>query len=226
MTGPALKTAAGQIQGTRMRQEDSWSLEPFSDSEALAVVADGLGGHPAGDIASREGIAELKRKFMEQRAGGGSLPREWLKHAVIAADQHLKDMQRRDPDLVGMATTVVALYLRDGEFWAASVGDSYLLLLRQEQLVVLNELHAEGGGVTSCVGFHLSRVDLADRLLVEPGDRFLLASDGIATLDSEEIRGLLTDAPGPQAAVDSVLSAIEAAALPNQDNATLIAVFG
>lgn len=220
-----MNAAGGQIQGTRMRQEDAWVVERCGDGELLAIVADGLGGHPAGDVASREAVAEIKRAFLELREAAQATPREWLKDAVLAADTQLRAMQRRNPELHGMATTLVALYLRDREFWAASVGDSYLLLLRQGQLLVLNELHAEGGGVTSCLGFHLSRVDLADRLAVEAGDRFLLASDGVATLDADEIGALLGAATGPDGVIREVLGAIEESALPNQDNVTLVAVF-
>ena len=217
--------AGGQIQGTRMRQEDAWHLERFAPGEFLAIVADGLGGHPAGDVASTEGVAEFARVFAEHRSVGDAEPREWLKQAVLAADDRLRGMQLRDEELSGMATTIVSLYVRGTEFWAASVGDSYLLLRRDAKLLVLNELHAEGGGVTSCVGFNLSRLDLADRLLVEPGDRFLLASDGIAALDAEEIGALVGNAADPDAAVRDVLAAIEQAELPNQDNATVVALF-
>ena len=220
-----MNAAGGQIQGTRMRQEDALRVERFGENELLAVVADGLGGHPAGDVASHEGVAEFAREFLERRTPADPLPREWLKHAILGTHTHLRALQRRDPELEGMATTLVALYVRGSEFWAASVGDSYLLLRRRGQLIVMNELHAEGGGVTSCVGFHLSRVDLADRLLVEPGDRFLLASDGIATLDSDEIGGLLGEAPDPESAVSHLLRAIEDSDSPSQDNATVIAVF-
>jgi serine/threonine protein phosphatase PrpC len=220
-----MKAAGAQIQGTRMRQEDSWHLEPFGDGDLLAVVADGLGGHPAGNVASREGVAELVRVFLEARLGPQVLPREWLKRGVLGAHHHLRAMQQKDFDLQGMATTVVALYVQGNEFWAASVGDSYLLLRRKEELIVLNELHAEGGGVTSCVGFNLSRVDLADRLLIEPGDRFLLASDGITTLDADEISGLLGEAETPEDANAKLIGAIEESNLPNQDNVTVVAVF-
>lgn len=219
-------TAAGaQIQGTRMRQEDAWHFDRLGERELLAIVADGLGGHPAGDVASRVGLEVLHREFLAQRGGSDALPREWLKHAVLGADAQLRALARSDAELDGMATTLVALYVRGNEFWAASVGDSYLLLRRRGQLMVLNELHAEGGGVTSCVGFNLSRVDLADRLLVEPNDRFLLATDGITTLDADEIGALLGDAADPAGACSDVLRAIEASALPNQDNVTVIAVF-
>jgi len=218
--------AGGQIQGKRKRQEDSWRLLRLADTEVLALVADGLGGHPAGDVASRECADRFCEYFSEYRRGaGGPEPREWLKAAMKETDTALQTLQLRERDLYGMATTLVALYRRGGDFWAASVGDSYLLLLRQGQLMVLNELHSDRGGVTSCVGFNLTRIELADRLRVEPGDRFLLASDGIAALDPQEIGRLLgaaADAPG---AVRELLAAIEAAELPTQDNATVVALF-
>lgn len=221
----ALAAAGAQIQGARMRQEDAWHVDRFAAGELLAIVADGLGGHPAGDVASAECVAAMARMFAERRGAADESPREWLKHAVLGADRLLHEMQRRSSELLGMASTVVVLYVRGNEFWAASVGDSYLLLRRQGKLLVLNELHAEGGGVTSCVGFNLSRVDLADRLLVEPGDRFLLATDGIAALDGEEINALVGGAADADGAVRDVLAAIEQAGLPHQDNATAVAVF-
>lgn len=216
--------AGGQIQGARRRQEDAWRIVRYADTETLAVVADGLGGHPAGDVASREGVKELCAFFEQRRREGKTGPRDWLQYAVRQADLALKSLQIRDRELHGMATTLVALYRRGSEFWAASVGDSYLLLWRQAQLVVLNQLHTEGGGVTSCLGFNLTQVDQVDHL-IEPGDRYLLASDGIATLDPQEIGGLLEGAADAPAAVRGLLGAIEQAALPTQDNATVVAVF-
>lgn len=221
----ALRAAGAQIQGRRMRQEDAWRVDTLGAGEILAIVADGLGGHPAGDTASREAVGELARLFLEARAAGSGTPRDWLKDGVLGADRHVRTLARTRPELYGMATTLVALFVRGREFWAASVGDSYLMLHRAQRLIVLNELHAENGGVTSCVGFNLTRVDLADCLLVEPGDRFVLASDGIATLEAEEIGALIGAAVDPDGAAGALLAAIEESALPHQDNASVVAVF-
>lgn len=220
-----MNAAGGQIQGVRQDQEDAWHLERFADRERLAVVADGLGGHPAGDVASHTAVAQFVRQFGSHRRRGRDTPRQWLEEALSGADAHLRQRQRDEPELGGMATTFVALYLHDEAFWAASVGDSYLLLQRRGQLLRLNELHSENGGVTSCVGFNLARIDIADRLAVEPGDRFLLATDGIATLDEADLEALLRTAADPAAAVREILIAIEASAHPYQDNATVVAVF-
>jgi PPM family protein phosphatase len=220
-----MNAAGGQIQGKRADQEDAWRIQTYAPDEVLASVADGLGGHPAGDVASRTAIDEFLAQFGRRRAEARAAPRQWLQESVMAADAHLHDCQRRDRALMGMATTMVSLYVQGKAFWAASVGDSYLLLQRKGQLLRLNELHAEDGGVTSCLGFNLTRVDIADRLATEPGDRFMLASDGITTLDDDELRVLLTNAPDAETAVREVLEAIDNAGQPYQDNATAVAIF-
>jgi protein phosphatase len=220
-----MKAAGGQIQGARRRQEDAWRLEQFGDDEVLALIADGLGGHPAGDVASREAVREFVKQFTARRRRATATPRQWLQDSAIQTDACLKEMQRSNRNLREMATTLVALYVRGAEFWAVSVGDSYLLMLRAGQLMRLNELHSEGGGVTSCIGFNLARVDIADALPVAPGDRFLLATDGIVTLDDVEATGLLGGTEHAETAVHDLLAAVEHAAFPGQDNVTVVAVF-
>jgi len=216
-----VKAAGGQIQGKRRRQEDAWRLETYGEGEILAVVADGLGGHPAGDVASSEAVREFVQQFTVRRARATATPREWLKESTTAAHEHLHGLARKKRHLREMATTLVAVYVRGSEFWAVSVGDSYMLMLRDGRLIRLNELHSEPGGVTSCLGFNLTRVDIADALAVVPGDRFLLASDGIVTLDDEEVASLLGEADA-NVAVRDMLQAVEFAALPNQDNVTVV----
>jgi len=219
-----MKAAGGQIQGARRRQEDAWRLERYGDEELLAVVADGLGGHPAGDVASSAAVREFVEQFGTRRGRGTGTPRQWMQDSTLGADACLQDMARTKRNLREMATTLVALYVRGAEYWAVSVGDSYLLLLRDGKLVRLNELHSEAGGVTSCVGFNLARVDIADTLPVATGDRFMLASDGVVTLDDDEVTGLLGGTDDPDTAVKGVLTAIEEANLPGQDNVTVIAL--
>jgi len=217
-----MRAGGGQTQGTRRRQEDAWHVERYGDDEVLMVIADGLGGHPAGDVASREAVREFVEQFAARRARGTQAPRQWLQDCTLATDAALREMARQKRHLREMATTLVALYARGSEFWAVSVGDSYLLLMREGQLVRLNELHAESGGVTSCVGFNLARVDIADRLSILPGDRFLLATDGVVTLDDAEVTGFLARSVEPDDAVKGMLDAVEQARLPNQDNVTLV----
>lgn len=222
--GWAMQVAGGQIQGRREDQEDCWRVEHFGKFECVAALADGLGGHPAGDVASREAVRDFAQQFAAKRADPQGGPRLWLQEATLETDRMLRALAIKKPLYRGMATTLVALYVKGDKFWAASVGDSYLLLLRDGRLMRLNELHAEGGGVTSCVGYNLSRVDIADTLPAAPGDRFLLASDGVIVLEDEEVTRFLGDAADAPAAVKRLLDAVEEARNPGQDNTTVVAV--
>lgn len=224
MSEPALDVAGLTIQGQRRRQEDAWHLERFGPSEVLAIVADGLGGHPAGDLASRAAVDEFVSVFADLRAREAGNPRRWLQEATVGADLHLRALQEEDQTRRGMATTLVAAYRSGVELWTVSVGDSYVLLWRRGQLYRLNELHTERGGVTSCIGYNLSRMDLAEVMTLEDADRLLLASDGLTTLDDEQVSRLFEAATGAEALVRAAIAAIEQVDHPGQDNATLVAI--
>jgi PPM family protein phosphatase len=215
--------AGAQIQGARRRQEDAFAIETLADGARLVLVADGLGGLPAGDVASREASAEFVRVVREQSGARHGQAPDWMRHAVREADGHL---QRRSvaPELSGMSTTIVALYASGASACALSVGDSYLMLLRKDMLYVLNDLHREGSALTSCLGAQLRQVWALDTLKIEPGDRILLATDGITTLSEATIKERVAAASNARAAVDGVLGAIEDAMAMHQDNVTVVAV--
>jgi len=220
-----MDTAGGQIQGARRRQEDAFALERIGDDAVLAVVTDGLGGLPAGHIASREATDEFVRAFRSEAASNTGRPDEWLHASLLAADQHLHRMQDQAPVLRGMSTTLVALYCRPDAAWSVSVGDSYLMLLRNGTLYVLNELHRAGQGVTSCLGTQLSQVHALSPIPLAAGDRLLLATDGITTLGETSIKQCLASAADAREAAEGLLRAIEQAGADYQDNATVVAMF-
>ncbi len=220
-----MDAAGDQIQGARPRQEDSYALETTADGGRLAVIADGLGGHPAGDVASREGVTEFVRAFSQLSSASQQPPHSWMEEAILAADRHLRQRQVEDRLLRGMGTTLVALYLRAQEAYALSVGDSYLFLLRGGSFYRMNDLHTEDGLITSCLGSNFKLLERSEPMRVRSGDRFLLATDGILTLAQEDVVRSLGKAPSAADAVRALLAAIEQAMEPTQDNATAVAVF-
>lgn len=220
-----MDVAGGQIQGARRRQEDAYAIDWLGDgSSCLALVADGLGGLPAGDVASKEAIAEFLRVFRDEAHVPNTSPLVWLRQALIAADRHLHRRQIDEPALFGMSTTLVAFYARGREAYALSVGDSYLMLQRNGVLYVLNKLHRDGSALTSCLGAHLAEVDIPEPLKIVSGDRFLLATDGITTLDEATIKQVFAPAASAQDASRALLTAIENALNVHQDNATVVTV--
>jgi len=148
-----LDAATGQIVGARDRQEDALccALSEGGDG-AVAVLADGLGGHVGGAEASRLAVgaamAALAGPVGDPQApkgpAGGSEPTipEALRGAVAAANAALAARIRAEPDLAGMGTTLVAATIAEGALYWASVGDSLLLLRRGDRLHRLNEVHS------------------------------------------------------------------------------------
>lgn len=156
----------------------------------LFVVADGMGGASAGEVASRTAVeavvaSHLEREFTDPRAG--------LTHALVRANAAIFGKAAASPELKGMGTTCTVLLLRDGQAFLAHVGDTRAYLLRNRQLTVLTRDHSlrERGPafahiLTRAVGIGAClEVDVVDTPLdVEDDDVFLLCSDGLwAELD-------------------------------------------
>jgi PPM family protein phosphatase len=101
----------------------------------LALVADGMGGHAAGEVASKLAAETIHRVFCE---GDGPFPKT-LGSAFAAANTEILNWTKAHPECAGMGTTCTALALRDGQAWLAHVGDSRAYLLRDGSLRQLSE---------------------------------------------------------------------------------------
>jgi serine/threonine protein phosphatase PrpC len=180
------------------------------DVLGLYVVADGVGGHAKGEIASNESVEEVamwtRRHLPEidaELANGDvdalARVRRLIESGVQSACYMLFALAEQDPEKKGMSTTLSLLLTRNGHAIVAQVGDSRVYRLRGEQLSQLTEDHtlinyklkhgmitpaeaktAQGKNViTRAVGHRdYVQVDTFD-VLVEPGDRFLLCTDGL-----------------------------------------------
>ncbi len=188
----------------RQRENEDWfghyaprDSRLLSAKGALFVVTDGLGGYAAGQVASRLGGNTI---FHEYYRDPQSSIAKSLELAVQRANQQIYQQSQRDPSVQGMATTVVAAVLRGGELCIAHVGDSRAYLARGPQIRQLTRDHtwvadAVTRGeltamqalrhpwrriVTRALG-RRAHVDVGlSRVRLEPGDVFLLCSDGMS----------------------------------------------
>lgn len=188
----------------------------------LAVVADGMGGHAAGEVASAVAIACLAP--LEQDTPGPDLAGA-IERAVQAANAHLRDMVRAESDLEGMGTTLTALLVDGSRVALAHVGDSRCYLRRSGELVQLTHDHTlvqrlvDAGELTADeANVHPQRsllvkaldggggleLDLSVREIRE-GDRFLLCTDGLSGVVSEETIAEVLQIPDPSAAADRLV---------------------
>lgn len=168
----------------------------------LLVVADGMGGHNAGDFASRYGVSVLVESVRKDRNFN---PVKILRNAIEAANREVLSQARMDPSMAGMGTTMVACTVVGGYAYVANVGDSRLYVSSTEltqitqdhsliaEMVRLGELTPEEGRnhpdkniITRAVGTAEEvRIDFFD-IKLESGNRILMCSDGLTNMVDDE----------------------------------------
>ncbi|MGI9403682.1 MAG: PP2C family protein-serine/threonine phosphatase [Hyphomicrobium sp.] len=252
--------ASRATKGARDYQEDSSAFWPPEDEPSgdldvptasqtrlVAVLADGMGGHTGGALASRM----VCESFISAYSGlNGSRPERLLK-ALRSANAAIADKVMANPILSGMGSTIVAaVFANDGVEWV-SVGDSPLLLFRRGELALLNEDHSLApeldrmvatGRLTeeearadprrhmlrsAVTGQDLDLVDVSRHpLTLEPGDYVILASDGLHTLETTEVQRTVAAyaKDGAESVASALIRAVEAIRDPHQDNTTVMAV--
>ncbi|HWC13589.1 MAG TPA: Stp1/IreP family PP2C-type Ser/Thr phosphatase [Actinomycetota bacterium] len=229
--GIGVRTDVGRV---REGNEDSYYVDA-----PVFVVADGMGGHLAGDVASATAVETVQAKKAEARAQDP----DTLAAIIREANRAIWSKAADDPALRGMGTTCTMLLLEDSVGQIAHVGDSRAYLFRGGELSQLTEDHTLVGrmvregkleadeaerhpqrsiitralGVDEDVQVDLLSVEVAD------GDRLLLCSDGLSSMiRAEQIREVLGSGADAQATADRLVeAALEAG---GEDNITVVVV--
>ena len=215
----------------RPENEDSLLVAP---EDGLCAVADGMGGHRAGEVASATAIDALKAAYLEGQR---------IDQAVGAANAAVFARAAQDASLRGMGTTLTALALHDSTAELGHVGDSRAYLMRDGQVTQVTEDHSlveqlvrEGRltpeeaqnhpqraiitralGVDADVQVDTYRIDL------KPGDRLLICSDGLTNMLSDDtIAQTLRRHVDPQQAADTLVDMANQAG--GDDNITVVLV--
>ena len=191
----------------RATNEDAFG---YSAEYGIYVVCDGMGGAAAGEIASSLAVDEMMR-LLTQRAGGNSLLTD-AEQAATAANQTIFSRAERSQHLNGMGTTLVALLVEERHAWILNVGDSRGYRLRNarlEQITIdhslveeqirmgrMSQSEAERSPlrnvITRALGTQNSVTPDVFELEAEPGDLFLLCSDGLTReLSDAQLESLL-----------------------------------
>ena len=253
--------AVAATRGARDYQEDTAAFWPGGENVFLpssgaillpedggfGVLADGMGGHAGGALASRM----VCEKFIATAALHHGTPRERLYAALNAANDAIASKVSDNPLLQGMGSTLIGTSFGPRGIEWISVGDSPLYLFRRGEVVMLNEDHSlapeldrlvAAGSLTEAearrdprrhmlrsavTGEEIDMIDMSRQpLLLESGDYIVLASDGVDTLESAEvariIRGYASD--GAASVAKAIIRAVEALREPHQDNATVLVV--
>ena len=204
-----IKTASRSDVGKKrqLNQDVVYSSElPVGNLPNLFIIADGMGGHKAGDYASRYAVDTIEKETLESLEEN---PEIILQKAISKANKDIRELSHQNPDMEGMGTTIVAATIYGKYMKVANVGDSRLYIINGkkikqitrdhslvEEMVRIGELdristrnHPNKNIITRAVGVTASVVaDFFDVELKE-GDVILMCSDGLSNmLEDEEIR--------------------------------------
>jgi len=202
----------------------------------LLAVADGMGGHAAGDVASKVVIAALEH--LDDDTPSGDMLQS-LRQAVFEGSEHLREVIRESPQLEGMGTTLTAILFAGGRLALCHVGDSRAYLVRDGVLsqithddTFVQTLIDDGRITPEEANTHPQRSLLLRALNgqeVEPdlsmreardGDRYLLCSDGLSGVVSEETLAEALKDPDPESTADRLIELALRSGGP--DNVTVI----
>ncbi len=241
--------AGSQIDGARDYQEDAFLITNLTDANgkpsALVVIADGMGGHAAGNVASNMAVQAFNKHVSANYPAENIA--DVLEQAVVKANNSIKETVKETPALAGMGCTMVAAILEEGKMWWASVGDSHCYLVRNRELTKKNADHSYGGFLdrmeaegtpvepepglsrnmlmSAITGEDINEIDVSTTPLeLEPGDRIILCSDGLDTLSAGKIIQYSEWSESTKECADALMTAVEDANMPRQDNTTAVVV--
>jgi len=248
---PRFDVASAICQGGRDYQEDAIVTDfPFGADSGVVVLADGMGGHAAGDVASKIVVTEVFSELKFESANFTDFEAEiptYLTSSAVNANNVVREHVQAHPETKGMGATLVSLVLIENRMYWMSIGDSPLFHFRNGKMQQLNEDHSmapqidfmvKSGLMDEEAGRNhpdrncLTSVILGDRVAksdcpktpfeLEVGDIVVVSSDGLQYLEDAKIQKILHRYRRKKAAeiAGHLLEAIEALADPDQDNCT------
>ena len=225
--------------GGRQKNEDRMGYS-YTRESALFVLADGMGGHPKGEVAAQIAIQTVSSMFQRQARPALKNVPEFLSAALLGAHHQLLRYSNERAMLDTPRTTLVVAVVQDGCAHWIHCGDSRLYLVRDAELLMRTRDHSYQelrNGVApglervnrnvlfTCLGSPTKPLfDVAGPVLLEQGDRILLCSDGLwGALDDETIARQLGRQTVSNAVPDLVEDALRKAG-DGSDNVTVIAL--
>lgn len=191
---------ASDVGKRRARNEDAFLID---EAIGLFVVADGMGGHAAGDVASSLAISAFRK----------GLAGDAVADAILAANRAVWQQSRAEAAQSGMGTTLTAMLRErnsDSSLIVGHVGDSRLYRLRNGKLEQLTRDHSVAGTsmLTRAIGTRPDvEVDVF-RTPIAPGDRYLICSDGLTGMvHDEDLRVMLAQDKGLDAICGDLIDA-------------------
>ncbi|GGP12270.1 Stp1/IreP family PP2C-type Ser/Thr phosphatase [Oceanobacillus neutriphilus] len=204
-------THCGQV---RNHNEDAGGIFENKTNQPIAIIADGMGGHKAGDVASMLAVENMKNRWQETEAVQSPNDIEqWLENIINETNEQIFRKSQENKQLEGMGTTLVAAVMSGNSLTIAHIGDSRLYIARGENVEQLTEDHSfvnelvKRGEITEgdaevhpyknyiirALGTEAQVNTDIKTLTWDTGDRLLLCSDGLSDkLSQTELAQFIT----------------------------------
>ncbi len=231
-------TSVGRLRS--LNEDACFVSEPDESGAILAVVADGMGGHNAGEVASGKAVGILRKDVLSKK---GNDAKSVLVGAVEDANREIYEMSQNAESLSGMGTTVTACVAEKTRVTAVQVGDSRLYLIRGNEITQITKDHSlvemllESGSITReeakrhpqknvitrAVGTEQTVITDIYEFSVEKNDVILLCSDGLVNMvDDSEILSVINESDTVKDAANKLVERAENAG--GTDNITVILI--
>lgn len=212
----------------RDNNEDSLVHQKIDSFTDLIIVADGMGGHNAGEIASSIAVKSIMNYILENKDGllKHNEPEEIIKKAIIKANDDILHASVMDPHYSGMGTTATVALIHRDKVYFGHVGDSRGYILRNGKLTRITNDHSlvaelvKNGTITEAEAQHHPQKNIITRALgaennvqvdttaidMDRNDIILLCSDGLTNLvDDAEIEEILNKYADPETATENLV---------------------
>ncbi|MEO2074999.1 MAG: Stp1/IreP family PP2C-type Ser/Thr phosphatase [Bacillus sp. (in: firmicutes)] len=228
----------------RLHNEDAGGVFVNLDGDRLAIVADGMGGHRAGDVASEMTITQLKIEWEASKGiSTADEAEKWLKEQITKVNNLLFDHATNNPECDGMGTTIVAAIATDRFATLAHIGDSRGYISNESGFKQITEDHSlvnelvRSGQISKEDAEHHPRKNVLLRalgtekavemdiktIMFEEGDMILLCSDGLSNkVNEKEMLDILLNEDHLEQKAESLISL--ANNYGGEDNITLVIV--
>ena len=235
-------TSAGRtdVGVIRSGNEDNYLMVP---DRGVFIVADGMGGHAAGEVASEMAVRIIARELGDISSSTDREASDLIRNSIIEANSAIFQRTLSEQDKRGMGTTATAMVILGGNYLIGQVGDSRAYVLREGALLQLTKdhsyvqeqvdagylspeearTHPYSNVITRCVGANVDVTPDVYTGALQAGDVYLLASDGLTgMIEDDDLGEMMTKTSTPQQLADDLVD--EANRRGGLDNVTVIVI--
>ncbi|MCA1766277.1 MAG: protein phosphatase 2C domain-containing protein [Desulfobulbaceae bacterium] len=235
---PSLKLTYAALSDVGLVRENNEDCFTILEGKNIFIVADGMGGHNGGEVASRSTIETMRRYFSPKIVKAMQNNTQETRHAMLTgfekANSMVMDLAEENRDLIGMGCTLVMAFIRGTTLYTCHVGDTRCYLVSENRIRKVTSDHTMTEDapdnstsrhvVTRVIGYPFPEPPEYNTISLRRGDRILLCSDGLwSMIDEATIKQTIIEAESPAKASARLVALANTGG--GDDNITVMNIF-